>query len=109
MNIPVLAFACGPLLCVLFLSCSEPVTSQTLERAKPMRGKESGEKTFLDSDHLEGGKGFLTSCHTSLQNKGQTRFLSFPGLIDYCALRARDKRCRGSVSVALLRCGSGHT
>lgn len=85
------------------------MTSQTLERAKPMRGKESGEKTFLDSDHLEGGKGFLTSCHTSSQNKGQTRFLSFLGLIDYCALRARDKRCRGSVSVALLRCGSGHT
>lgn len=109
MNIPFLTFACGPLLCVLFLSCSEPVTSQTLEKGKLMRGKESGEKAFLDSDHLEGGKKFLTSCKTSLQNKGQTRFLSFLGLIDYCALRARDKRHRGSVSVVLLRCGSGYT
>lgn len=54
-------------------------------------------------------KEFLTSCDTSLQNRGQTSFLSFLGLIDCCALRARDKRCRGSVSVVLLRCGSGYT
>lgn len=54
-------------------------------------------------------KGFLTSCDTSWQNRRQTSFLSFLGLIDCCTLRARDKRCRGSVSVVLLRCGSGYT
>lgn len=83
--------------------------SQTMERAKPMRRKESKENAFLDSDHLEGGKVFLTSCDTSLQNRGQTSFLSFLGLIDCCALRGRDKRHRGSVSVVLLRCGTGYT
>lgn len=86
MSIPVLSFACKSLLCVLFLSCSEPVMSQTMERTKPMRRKESRENAFLDSDHLEGGKVFPTSCDISLQNRAQTGFLSFLGLIDCCAL-----------------------
>lgn len=74
-NVPVLAFACEPL-----LLCPLSLLLRACDKLGAGGGgayqeKREWGKGFLDSGHLGEGKGFVTSRDTSLQNGGQTCFL----------------------------------